>query len=281
MFSPLKTLSQSHNQDDVGDDFSDATEIPDHQTNHPAVSEEGEEIDKDAYIQVMKEQVLKMLEEINILKVGKGTTQETTQGVGQGVPHQPPQPQSSPLPPFNQFSDPPIYVSNPPSCEPRGEPIVKFSEEAEDLDQFLEALKMNFLLRPSYYTTDSSKTITAIQALTDNAATWAYYWKFVQEMKEAFEDPQLWEDLIVKLDKLYQTTSVANLAGQLEDLLSRIGYLKTMWTDHLLKKLKPIIRQGLATAVGLNCSDYDQCKRIAMTLDHSIFSANLNNKTSA
>ncbi|KAI9701680.1 MAG: hypothetical protein M1812_008376 [Candelaria pacifica] len=127
MSSPLKTLSQSHNQDDEGDDFSDATEIPDHQTNHPAVSEEGEEIDKDAYRQVMKKQVLKMLEEINILKAGKGTTQETTQG-----------------------------------------------------------------------------TITAIQALTDNAATWACliisgqqqdlladYWKFVQEMKEAFEDSQL------------------------------------------------------------------------------------------
>ncbi|KAI9716761.1 MAG: hypothetical protein M1812_005101 [Candelaria pacifica] len=241
------------------DDFSDATEIPDHQTNHSTVSEEGEEIDKDAYIQVMKEQVLKMLKEINILKADKGTTQETTQ----------------------EFSDPPIYVSNPPSREPRGEPIAKFSGEAEDLDQFLEALKMNFLLRPSYYTTDSSKTITAIQALTDNAATWAYYWKFVQEMKEAFEDSQLQKHLIVKLDKLYQTTSVANLAGQLKDLLSRIGYLKTMWTDHLLKKLKPIIRQELATAVGLNCSDYDQCKHIVMTLDHSIFSANLNNKTSA
>ncbi|KAI9720000.1 MAG: hypothetical protein M1812_003125, partial [Candelaria pacifica] len=136
------------------DDFSDATEIPDHQTNHPAVSEEGEEIDKDAYIQVMKEQVLKMLEEINILKADKGTTQETTQGVGQGVSHQSPQPQSSSLLSFNQFSDPPTYVSNPSSREPRGEPIAKFSEEAEDLNQFLEALEMNFLLRPSYYTTN-------------------------------------------------------------------------------------------------------------------------------
>ncbi|KAI9691974.1 MAG: hypothetical protein M1812_008544, partial [Candelaria pacifica] len=134
MFSPLKNLSQSHNRDDKGDDFSDATEIPDHQTNHPAVSEKGEEIDKDTYIQVMKEQVLKMLKEINILKAGKGTTQETTQGVRQGVPHQPPQPQSSPLLSFNQFSDPSTYVSNPSSCEPRGEPIAKFSEEAEDLD---------------------------------------------------------------------------------------------------------------------------------------------------
>ncbi|KAI9709887.1 MAG: hypothetical protein M1812_007595 [Candelaria pacifica] len=149
MFSPLKNLSQSYNQDNEGDDFSDITEISDHQTNHPAVSEEGEEIDKDAYIQVIEEQVLKMLKEINILKAGKETTQETTQG----------------------FSDPPTYVSNPPSREPRGKPIAKFSEEAEDLDQFLGALKMNFLLRPSYYTTDSSKTITVIQALTDNAAT--------------------------------------------------------------------------------------------------------------
>ncbi|KAI9699622.1 MAG: hypothetical protein M1812_008417, partial [Candelaria pacifica] len=59
MSGPLKNLSQSCNQDNEGDDFSDATEIPDHQTNHPAVSEEDEEIDKDAYIQVMKEQVLK------------------------------------------------------------------------------------------------------------------------------------------------------------------------------------------------------------------------------
>ncbi|KAI9705396.1 MAG: hypothetical protein M1812_008284, partial [Candelaria pacifica] len=168
---PLKSLSQSHNQDDKEDDFSDATEISDHQTNHSAVSEEGEEIDKDAYIQVMKKQVLKMLKEINILKAGKGTTQETTQEVEQEVPHQSSQPQSSPLLSFNQFSDPPTFVSNPSSCEPRGEPIVKFSEEAEDLNQFLEALKMNFLLRLSYYTTDSSKTITTIQALTDNAAT--------------------------------------------------------------------------------------------------------------
>ncbi|KAI9703460.1 MAG: hypothetical protein M1812_008342 [Candelaria pacifica] len=78
MFSPLKNLSQSHNQDDKEDDFSDATEIPDHQTNHPAVSEEGDEIDKDTYIQVMKKQVLKMLEKINILKADKETTQETT-----------------------------------------------------------------------------------------------------------------------------------------------------------------------------------------------------------
>ncbi|KAI9701306.1 MAG: hypothetical protein M1812_008382 [Candelaria pacifica] len=149
MSGPLKTLSQSHNRDDKGDDFSDVTEIPDHQTNHPAVSEEGEEIDKDTYIQVMEEQVLKILKEINILKASKGTTQETTQ----------------------RFSDPPTYVSNPPSCEPRGEPIAKFSGETEDLDRFLEALKMSFLLRPSYYTTDSSKTITVIQVLTDNAAT--------------------------------------------------------------------------------------------------------------
>ncbi|KAI9705395.1 MAG: hypothetical protein M1812_008283, partial [Candelaria pacifica] len=54
-----------------------------------------------------------------------------------------------------------------------------------------------------------------------------------------------------------------------------------MWTDHLLKKLKLIIRQELATAVKLNCLDYNQCKYIVMILDHSIFSANLNNKTFA
>ncbi|KAI9716419.1 MAG: hypothetical protein M1812_005314, partial [Candelaria pacifica] len=80
MSGPLKNLSQSYNQDNEGDDFSDVTEISDHQTNHSAVSEEGEEIDKDTYIQVMKKQVLKMLKEINILKAGKETTQETTQG---------------------------------------------------------------------------------------------------------------------------------------------------------------------------------------------------------
>ncbi|KAI9701681.1 MAG: hypothetical protein M1812_008377, partial [Candelaria pacifica] len=87
----------------------------------------------------MKEQVLKMLKEINILKADKETTQETTQEVGQEVPHQPPQPQSSSLLSFNQFSNPSTYVSNPPSREPRGEPIAKFSEEAEDLNQFLGA----------------------------------------------------------------------------------------------------------------------------------------------
>lgn len=166
--------------------------------------------------------------------------------------------------------------------EPKIAAITKFSEHADKVHTFLDALRTRFMLQPRTHADNITKVLTAVNHLEGSAEAWAKpiingqrddllqdYTLFTTEFQKQFQDPNWRTTLTERMYRLRQTTSVLAYANDFENLVYDIERPKAVWREDFYRGLKEPIKDLLAQS-DFDRADYDALKRKSIGIDQRL-----------
>ena len=158
-------------------------------------------------------------------------------------------------------------------------PIKKWDGKATTLRHFRIDCSNHFIMQPNRYDTEQKKVTAACMAcMGGHAEPWACtilegnrsdleanYQYFMAELEANFDDPNIREEYVNRLQNLKQTTSVVLYAADFEAVIYHTGY-GDGWADRFYSGLKLDIKQQFVSWLG-DRQDYKAVKQAAINFD--------------
>ena len=170
--------------------------------------------------------------------------------------------------------------------ELKGNEILKYDNNSEHLNKFLNIINIRFMLQLNEYTLNHNKVLTVLEHLEGQVRTWALSisqfkrsdlisdWElFLKQFVWAFQDWHIWERLIQKLQALKQTISVFNYIINFEALCNRVNWSIDVWADQFYQGLKELIKDVITYSL-IDLSDYEELKKQAQWMNQWIMRCN-------